>query len=149
VQVGVVSTVSTSNKALVAELKYKPKNPKKKHPRHNNKKNKGPKPIQTVSSPNGDKGAKSKNKKTHKHCKFSAKYGHDESKCFKKMKTLEAVMKKHNINIDSTTSSSSHGHALSSSGFSLIENSTSSSYEWVINSGASIIWLRVKPYFLL
>jgi hypothetical protein len=33
------------------------------------------------------------------------------------MAALEAAMNKHNISIDSTSSSSSHGHALSASGF--------------------------------
>jgi hypothetical protein len=37
-----------------------------------------------------------------------------ESKCFKKMEALEVAIKKHNINLDSSSStSSSHGHALS------------------------------------
>jgi len=52
--------------------------------------------------------------------------GHDESKCFNNMESLEAVMKKHNISIDSTFSSSSHRHALSSSAFSFNAISTSS-----------------------
>jgi hypothetical protein len=55
VQLGVISTAGTSNKALVAQQKDKPKNPKKQHPRRNNKKHKGPKPTQTISTPNGDK----------------------------------------------------------------------------------------------
>ena len=42
------------------------------------------------------------------------------------MAALEAVMKKHNISIDST-SSSSHGQALSASGFSF--NATSTSFD--------------------
>jgi hypothetical protein len=58
VQLGVINTAGTSNKALVAQQKDKPKNPKKQHPRHNNKKYKGPKPTQTTFSPNGDKGEK-------------------------------------------------------------------------------------------
>ena len=62
--------------------------------------------------------------------------GHDESKCFKNMENLEATMKKHNIIIDST-SSFSHGHALSTSGFSFNTTSTSTSDEWFIDSGAS------------
>jgi hypothetical protein len=37
VQLGVISTAGTSNKALVAQQKDKPKNPKKQHPHHNNK----------------------------------------------------------------------------------------------------------------
>jgi hypothetical protein len=99
VQLGVIITVGTSNKALVAQKKDKPNNPKKQHPFHNNKQHKGPKPTQEASSPNGDKGEKSKNKKTHRHCNFCDKNGHDESKCFKKITYLEATMKKHNINI--------------------------------------------------
>ena len=45
VQLGVISTAGTPNKALVAQQKDKPKNPKKQHPHHNNKQNKGPKPT--------------------------------------------------------------------------------------------------------
>jgi hypothetical protein len=45
VQLGVINTVGTSNKALVVHQKDKPKNPKKQHPHHNNKKYKGPKPT--------------------------------------------------------------------------------------------------------
>jgi hypothetical protein len=37
VQLGVISTAGTSNKALVAQQKDKPNNPKKQHPRYNNK----------------------------------------------------------------------------------------------------------------
>jgi hypothetical protein len=113
VQLGVINTAGTSNKALVSQQKDKPKYPKKQHPRYNNKQPKGPKPAQTASTPNGDKGEKYKSKNTNRHCKFCDKDGHDESKCFKKMAALEATMKKHNINIDSSSSSSSHGHALS------------------------------------
>jgi hypothetical protein len=82
VQLGVINTASTSNKALVAH------NPKKQHPLHNNKQYKGHKPTQTAFAPNGDKGAKYKNKKTDSHCNFCDKDGHDESKCFKKMAVL-------------------------------------------------------------
>jgi hypothetical protein len=67
VQLGVISTAGTSNKALVVHHKYKTKNPKKKHTHHNNKQYKGPKPTQTSSTPNGDKGEKYKNKKTYRH----------------------------------------------------------------------------------
>jgi hypothetical protein len=52
------------------------------------------------------------------------------------MATLEATMKKHNINIDSTTSSS-HGNAIFTYFFSFNTTSTSSSDEWLIDSGAS------------
>jgi hypothetical protein len=45
IQLGVINTTCTSNKALVAQQKDKPKYPKKQHPRYNNKKYKGPKPA--------------------------------------------------------------------------------------------------------
>jgi hypothetical protein len=126
VQIGLISTTGTSNKALVVQQKYKSKNPKKQHPHHNNKQNKGPKFSQSTSAANGDKGAKSKNKNTDKHCKFCGKEGHVESKHFKKMESLEVAMKKHNISIDSYSSNASyHGHALFYSSFSF--NATSSS----------------------
>jgi hypothetical protein len=67
IQLGVISTAGTSNKALVAQQKDKPKYPKKQHPHYNNKQYKGPKPAQTDSAPNGDKGEKYKNKKTDRH----------------------------------------------------------------------------------
>jgi hypothetical protein len=121
----VINTAGPSSKALVAQQKNKPKYPKKQHPHYNKKQHKGPKPTQTTSAPTGDKGAKYKSKNTNRHCNFCDKDGHDESKCFKKMVALEAVMKKHNINIDST--SSSHRHALSASVFSFNSNSTTSS----------------------
>jgi hypothetical protein len=132
----VINTTCTSNKASIVHQKDKSKNPKKQHPRHNNKQYKGPKPTETASAPNGGKGAKYKNKKTDRHCKCCDKDGHDESKCFKKMATLEAAMKRHNISIDST-SSSSHGHALSASGFSFNTTSTSPFHVWPIDFGAS------------
>jgi hypothetical protein len=147
VQLGVINTAGTSNKALVIHQKDKPKNPKKQHPRHNNKQHKGPKPTQTDSAPNGDKGEKYKNKKTDRHCNFCDKDGHDESKCFKKMAALEVAMKKHNISIDSTSSSSFHGHALFASGFSFNTTSTSSSDEWLIDSGASYHMAKDKDIF--
>jgi hypothetical protein len=50
------------------------------------------------------------------------------------MTSLEATMKKHNINIDTT--SSSNGHVLSASGFSFNTTSSSSSDEWLIDSRA-------------
>jgi hypothetical protein len=147
VQLGVINTAGTSNKALVVHHKDKPKNPKKQHPRHNNKQHKVPKPTQKTSAPNGDKGAQYKNKKTDKHCNFCDKDGHDESKCFKKMATLEAAIKKHNINIYSTSSSSSHGHALFASGFSFNTTSTSSFDEWLIDSGAPYHMAMDKDIF--
>jgi hypothetical protein len=147
VQFGVINTAGPSNKALVAQQKDKPNYPKKQHPRYNNKQHKGPKPAQTTSAPTGDKGEKYKSKNTNRHCNFCDKDGHDESKCFKKMTSLEATMKKHNISIDST--SSSHGHALSTCGFSFNSNSTttSSSDEWLIDSGASYHMAKDKAIF--
>jgi hypothetical protein len=147
VQLGVISIASTSKKSLVVQQKEKPKNPKKKHPRHKKKQYKGPKPTQTTSSPNGDKGEKYKNKKTDRQCNFCDKYGHVESKCFKKMVALEATMKNHNISIDPTSSSSCHGHALSTSAFSFNTTSTSSSNEWLIDSGASYHMAKDRDMF--
>jgi hypothetical protein len=52
------------------------------------------------------------------------------------MAALEATMKKHNINIDSTScSSSSHGHVLSASSFYFNTPSTSTSDKWLIDYG--------------
>jgi hypothetical protein len=64
------------------------------------------------------------------------------------MESLEEVMNKHNINIDSS-SYSSHGHALSASGFSFNATSTSSSNEWFIDYGSSYYMDKINPYFLL
>jgi hypothetical protein len=60
------------------------------------------------------------------------------------MAALEAMMKKHNISIDST---SSHGHAISASGFSFDTTSTSSSNEWLIDSRASYHMAKDKDIF--
>jgi hypothetical protein len=76
VQLGLINTLGTSNKALVVQQNDKSKNPKKQQPRHKNKQNKGPKPFPPTFAPNGDKGEKSKNKKTDKHCNFCGKDGH-------------------------------------------------------------------------
>jgi hypothetical protein len=56
------------------------------------------------------------------------------------------VRKKHNINIDST-SSSSHGHALPASGFSFNTPSTSIYDKWLIDSGASYHMDKDKDIF--
>jgi hypothetical protein len=61
------------------------------------------------------------------------------------MAALEAMMKKHNISIDST--SSYHGHALSASGFSFNTTSTSFSDEWLIDSGAYYHMAKDKDIF--
>jgi hypothetical protein len=148
VQLGVINTTGTSNKALVVHQKDKPNNPKKQHPRYNNKQYKGPKPTQTTSSPNGDKGEKYKNKKTSIHCNFCDKDGHDESKCFKKTTALEGTVNKHNISIDSTSSSSSsHRHALSASGFALNTTFTSTYDEWLIDSRESYHMAKDRDIF--
>jgi hypothetical protein len=147
VQLRVINIAGTSNKTLVVYQKYKPKNPKKKHPHHNTKQHKGLKPTQTTSSPNSDKLAKYKNKKTDRHCNVCDKDGHTKSKCFKKMASLEATLNKNNINIESTTSSSSHGHALFASIFSFNTTSTYSSNEWLIDSGASYHMAKDKDIF--
>jgi hypothetical protein len=57
------------------------------------------------------------------------------------------MMKKHNNNIDSTTTYSSHGHALSTSSFSFNATSTSSFDEWLINSGESYHMAKDKAIF--
>jgi hypothetical protein len=62
------------------------------------------------------------------------------------MEYLETTMMKHNINIDSS-SSSSHGHALFASNFSFNESSTSSFDEWLIDSGASYHMAKYKAIF--
>jgi hypothetical protein len=105
----------------------------------------GPKPTQKTSTLDGDKGEKSKNKNIDRHCNFCGKDGHDESKCFKKMATLEEVMKNHNINIDSTTSSSSsHGYALFSPSMQLLLLLLMSGFFY---SGASYHMAKEKAIF--
>jgi hypothetical protein len=61
--------------------------------------------------------------------------------------TIEAVMKKHNINIDSTSSSSSHGHAFSAYDFYFNITSTFSFDEWIIDSGAYYHMAKDKNIF--
>jgi hypothetical protein len=61
------------------------------------------------------------------------------------MIALEAAMKKHNISIDSSYSSSSHGHALSAYGFSF--NTTSTSDEWLIDSRESYHMAKDRAIF--
>jgi hypothetical protein len=63
------------------------------------------------------------------------------------MAALEAAMNKHNIDIDSTSSSSSHGHVLSTHGFSFNATSTSSSNEWLIDSGTSYHMAKDKAIY--
>jgi hypothetical protein len=62
------------------------------------------------------------------------------------MEALETMMKKHNISIDCTSSYSSHGHALSTSGFSFNTTSTSSN-EWFIDFEESYHMTKDKDIF--
>ena len=76
-------------------------------------------------------------------CYFCDRDGHIESKCFKKMESLEATMKKHNIHLDTSSASSlrqvlyASAYASSRLGYALNASSSSSSHEWLIDSGAS------------
>ena len=63
------------------------------------------------------------------------------------MAALKATMKKHNINLDSYLESTSHGHALSASGYSYSAFSSSTSIEWLIDSGASYHMAKDKAIF--
>jgi hypothetical protein len=64
------------------------------------------------------------------------------------MEALEAVMKNHNINIDSYYSNySSHGHEISTFGLSFNTTSIYSSDEWIINFGASYHMAKDKGIF--
>ena len=49
----------------------------------------------------------------------------------------EVAMKKHHISLDSSSESTSHGHALCDSGYSYTASSSSTSNEWLIDFGAS------------
>ena len=82
----------TSRKALLSQQKEK-SNPPKKQNFHNNRPNKSSKPSQSTPSLKNDKGSKPKGKKTECPFNYCGKDNHDESKCFKKMATLEAAMK--------------------------------------------------------
>ena len=123
-----------------------PKNPKKHHP-HNNKQNKGPKPSQATTPLNVDNQTKWKSKKTERHCKLCEKDDNLESKCFKKTKSLGAIMKKHNIDLDFSISATSHMHALSALVFSFNASYSSSSNEWIIDSRASYCMAKNKAIF--
>ena len=146
--IGIINNVDTYGKALLSQQKEKSKPPKK-HNFRNNKPNKCPKPSQSSPSLKNDKGDKPKWKKSERHCNYCGKDNHYGSKCFKKMTTLDATMKKHHISLDSFSESTSHGHALYAFGYSYTASSSSTSNEWLIDSGASYHWLRIKPYFLL
>ena len=78
---------------------------------------------------------------------FCGKDNHDESKCFKKMASLEAAIKKHHTSLDSSSESTSHGHALCASGYSYTASSSSTSIEWFIDSRASYHMHKDKAIF--
>lgn len=146
---GLINTASTSTKALVAQQPHGPKNPKnhkKQHPKKNIQNNRGPKSFQPQNTPQNDKNFKSKGKKPHRHCNFCNQDGHKESGCHKRMEALEATMKKHHIQLDSSSNSSS-GQALSTYGFVLNVSSCSSSNEWLIDSRASYHMAKDKAMF--
>ena len=69
------------------------------------------------------------------------------------MEALEATMKKHNINFESSSTSSigmkisACGCQASRSGYALNVSSSSHSHEWVIDSGASYHMAKNKAMF--
>ena len=63
------------------------------------------------------------------------------------MASLEAIMKKHHISLDSSSESTSHGHALCASGFSYIASSSSTSIEWLIDSRESYHMAKDQAMF--
>ena len=65
------------------------------------------------------------------------------------MAALEATTKKHHINLDSSSESPPHGHTLCASGYSYTASSSSTSNEWLIDSGASYHMAKDQAYFLL
>jgi hypothetical protein len=147
IHLGIINNADTSGKALLSQQKEKSKPPKKQNFHNKKQNNKGPKPSQSAPPLKNDKGSKQKGKKTERHCNFCGKDNHDESKCFKKMAALEAAMKKHHISLDSSSESTSHGHALCASGYSYTASSSSTSIEWLIDSGASYHMAKDKAIF--
>ena len=63
------------------------------------------------------------------------------------MAALEAEMKKHHINLDSSSKYNSHGHALCAYGYSYTASSSSTSMEWFIDSGTSYHMDKDKAIF--
>ena len=108
---GLLNLGNSSKKALAAQQQPNLKNPKKSYPKKNAPKpNKGPKQTQPQnerSFQQNDKTNKNKWKKTDRHCNFCNRDGHLESKCFKNMEALEAAMKKHNIHVEHSSTSTS------------------------------------------
>ena len=103
IHIGMINNVDTYGTALLSQQKENSKPPKKQNFHNNKQNNKGPKPSQLAPSLKNDKGSKQKGKKTGRHCNFYGKDNHEESKCFKKMATLEAAMKKHHIILDASS----------------------------------------------
>ena len=68
---------------------------------------------------------------------------------FQEVAALEAAMKKHHIILYSCSESTSHGHALCASGYSYTASSSSTSNEWLIDSGASYHMAKDQAIFLL
>ena len=56
-------------------------------------------------------------------------------------------MKKHHISLDSSSESTSHGHALCAFGYSYTASSSSTSNEWIIDYGASYHMAKDKLIF--
>jgi hypothetical protein len=79
-----------------------------------------------------------------KHCNFCGGDDHLESKYFKKLDTLQATMKRHNINLDPP--SNSFFHALSIYCFSFNATYTTSN-EWLVGYGASYHISKDKGIF--
>ena len=63
------------------------------------------------------------------------------------MAALQATMKKHNISLDSSLESTSHGHALFASVYSYTASSYSTSIEWFIDSKASYHMAKDQAIF--
>ena len=63
------------------------------------------------------------------------------------MAALEAAMKKHHISLDSSLESNTYGHALCASGYSYTTSSSSTSNEWLVDSGASYHMDKDKAIF--
>ena len=56
-------------------------------------------------------------------------------------------MKKHHINLNSSSEFTSHGHALCASSYSYTASSSSTSIEWLIDYGASYHMAKHKAIF--
>ena len=65
------------------------------------------------------------------------------------MEAFEAAMKKHHINLNLSSKYTSHGHALCASGYSYTASSSSTSNEWLIDSGAYYHMAKDQAIFLL